>query len=224
MFYNSPATQLEAVLATHLASTGLAIVGTSLFEPDDALPVEIEITRRWAEGRQREFLAGRSCARRALRTLGWPDQPILRQTDRTPRWPAGVVGSISHCDDYCVAAVSDARDIEAMGIDVEPRGAVDGEVASMVVDATERRRFNSAFEDWRTGVFCMKEAAFKAVYPGYGELLEFGEVKLNTGTRVGSFIATAAPSVRDGFAPVEGLCIELNELVIAAAWRLAETK
>src|SRR5690606_7567998 len=46
--------------------------------------------------RQTEFLAGRLCAHEALRRLlGVPSIPAVAE-DRSPCWPSGVVGSITH--------------------------------------------------------------------------------------------------------------------------------
>ncbi len=71
--------------------------------------------------RQREFRAGRLSARRALALLGWTDFPLLIGPDRTPCWPSGIVGSISHCRTYCGVAVARAGQIAAIGLDIEPQ-------------------------------------------------------------------------------------------------------
>jgi 4'-phosphopantetheinyl transferase EntD len=38
--------------------------------------------------------------------LGLPERPIPMGRDRAPVWPEGVVGSISHSDAFCLAAVA----------------------------------------------------------------------------------------------------------------------
>lgn len=70
--------------------------------------------------RQREFATARSCARTALARLGVPPVPVLASPRGAPRWPAGVVGSITHCDGYRAAAVAYTRDVVSLGIDAEP--------------------------------------------------------------------------------------------------------
>jgi hypothetical protein len=55
--------------------------------------------------RRREFGTVRWCARKALRQLGVPAVPILPDGDRAPRWPVGVVGSMTHCAESYVDEV-----------------------------------------------------------------------------------------------------------------------
>src|SRR5260370_12098794 len=69
--------------------------------------------------RQREFLAGRWCAEEALQCLGAGSTHVAMAEDRTPIWPDGVVGSITHTDDFAAAAVAWAADIAWVGIDSE---------------------------------------------------------------------------------------------------------
>ena len=56
--------------------------------------------------RQQEFLAGRLCAHAALCELGMPRMALPSRADRTPAWPDPVVGSITHSERHCAAAVA----------------------------------------------------------------------------------------------------------------------
>src|SRR5438874_13378259 len=56
--------------------------------------------------RQREFATGRACARQALAALGVAPVPLDRGAGGAPAWPAGGVGSITHCAGYRGAAVA----------------------------------------------------------------------------------------------------------------------
>lgn len=53
-----------------------------------------------------EFVTGRACARRALARLGVEPVPVPSGDRGEPFWPDGIVGSITHCDEYraCAAA------------------------------------------------------------------------------------------------------------------------
>ena len=55
--------------------------------------------------RRREYAVVRSCARVCLGRLGYPRVPILPGVGGAPIWPAGVVGSLTHCAGYAAAAV-----------------------------------------------------------------------------------------------------------------------
>jgi 4'-phosphopantetheinyl transferase EntD len=89
-----------------------------------ALPLSAELRSRLPQAlrhaiqkRQREFLAGRWCAKQALQCLGAGSTDVAMAEDRAPIWPDGVVGSITHTGDFAAAAVAWAADIAALGID-----------------------------------------------------------------------------------------------------------
>jgi 4'-phosphopantetheinyl transferase EntD len=71
-------------------------------------PQEQAVIVNAIEARRREFGTVRRCAREALAALGYPPAPLLPGQERAPQWPAGIVGSMTHCTDYR-AAIADAR-------------------------------------------------------------------------------------------------------------------
>jgi 4'-phosphopantetheinyl transferase EntD len=71
-------------------------------------PEEQAVIVNAVQARRREFGTVRRCAREALAALGYPPAPLLPGQERAPQWPAGIVGSMTHCTDYR-AAVADAR-------------------------------------------------------------------------------------------------------------------
>ena len=70
-----------------------------------------------------ELEAGRAYAKRALAMIGIENVDLPVGPDRAPRWPEGVVGSLTHVrglnGSHVAAAVGWARDIRGLGIDVE---------------------------------------------------------------------------------------------------------
>jgi 4'-phosphopantetheinyl transferase EntD len=146
--------------------------------------------------RRREFGTVRYCARRALRQLGVPPVPILPDADRAPRWPAGVVGSMTHCAGYRAAVVARSRELCGVGIDAEPHAALPPETAGLVLRDDERAHLASLAEahpalHWDRIVFCAKEAVYKAWFPLTGRWLDFDDVSITVhldgtfGARVG---------------------------------------
>ena len=119
--------------------------------------------------RRAEYTAGRRCAREALSRLGVDGFPLLSDADRLPAWPPGVVGSISHGADYCVAAVAHAAEVAVLGVDVERGGPLGGRVAARVLADAERQRLAGLPPlpggDWAKLAWSAKEAAFKAAFP-----------------------------------------------------------
>ncbi len=134
-----------------------------------ALPAEEAAIAGAVASRRREFRAGRAVARQAMRGLAVTPAAIPVRDDRSPVWPEGIVGSISHCDDLCVAAVGSVEDgWLAIGIDVEPRAPLPPELVAEVCGAEEQKwlaeqQFYGSGELARL-IFCAKECVYKAQY------------------------------------------------------------
>ena len=79
--------------------------------------------------RQREFAAGRSCTAVLLNRWNITEEVGVAQ-DRSPIWPDGFVGSISHSDRWVWAAVAKSEDRPAIGIDTET--VVSSETLSLI--------------------------------------------------------------------------------------------
>ncbi len=128
--------------------------------------------------RRREFLAGRYCARQALRSLGgeMAGESLPVGSDRLPQWPSGWLGSISHSRLAAVAVVERAASCTALGIDleawldeaagadVEPQITLPGELELLAAWTRPRAL---------TLLFSAKEALFKALYPQVRRFLDF---------------------------------------------------
>ena len=121
--------------------------------------------------RVREATTARSCARLALKRLYLrepeltepPTAPVfVPRADGSPAWPAGVVGSMTHCAGYRAAAVGSAHRYAGVGIDVEPAVPLSAAVQELIV-RDEERRF--AFGVYSKVLFSAKEAALKTWYP-----------------------------------------------------------
>lgn len=135
--------------------------------------------------RQRDFLAGRWCAEEALRRLGAGSTHVAMAEDRTPTWPDGVVGSITHSGDFAAAAVAWAADVAGLGIDSEqiisPAAARDIAAVCMVDEAALfRAAHGRSFCEFCTFVFSAKEAVFKCLFPLTRKFLEFSDVRITS--------------------------------------------
>src|SRR5262245_37109435 len=74
-----------------------------------------------AERRRREFASARALARDGLaRYFGIRGHDLLDREDRSPVWPQGITGSISHCETRAWVALADAA-YGTVGIDGEAR-------------------------------------------------------------------------------------------------------
>jgi 4'-phosphopantetheinyl transferase EntD len=140
-----------------------------------------------AQTRIEQFTAGRVCSRRALARFGVAaTTPILRGEDRAPIWPKGYVGSISHTDTWCAAAVARVDVIRAVGIDLEPATPLKEALWRRVCTPAERERLKALPNSGLMGkiLFSAKESVYKCQYPITSEFLGFHavEVELGDGT------------------------------------------
>ncbi|MYR57672.1 4'-phosphopantetheinyl transferase superfamily protein [Streptomyces sp. SID625] len=154
-------------------------------------PEEQAVMVRAVAKRRREFAGVRDCARRAMEKLGVPPRPVLPGAGGAPRWPSGLVGSMTHCDGYCAAALGRAADVASVGIDAEPDEPLPEEVLPAVTLPDERRRLDELAErrpdvHWQRLLFSAKESVYKAWYPLTGQWLDFTEADVEIGTDPGT--------------------------------------
>jgi len=133
--------------------------------------------------RRIEHGAVRDLARRALAELGVAPVEILTGPGREPLWPAGVVGSLTHCDSYCAAAVASSSDVVALGIDAEPATPLDPGLLEVMFSTTERVKLRELDRrapgvPWSKVAFSVKETIYKAWFPFTGRWLSFHDVDL----------------------------------------------
>lgn len=143
-------------------------------------PAEAVAVERAVLSRRAEFAAARACARAYLAVLGRPDSVIPANPDRSPSWPSGIVGSISHADGYCIA-VTASESSGSVGVDVETVGRITDDIASAVMLPSEQRRAAGAADPelTRTLVFAAKEALYKAQHPLTRRWLDFHDVEVS---------------------------------------------
>ncbi len=171
--------------------------GVVLFPDEEALLV------RAVDKRRREFGTGRHCARRALAALGVAPVPILPGDAGAPRWPPGVVGSITHCSGYRAAAVAFAREVITIGVDAEPDQPLPDGVLGLISLPGERARLGDLAAaapgtSWDRLLFSAKESVYKAWFPLARRWLGFEDADITIGATDGTFQArllVAAPVI-----------------------------
>lgn len=164
------------------------VVAVETYGDDEAdqaplYPEERAVVARAVEKRRREFSAVRGCARRAMMTLGVPPAPVLPGERGAPRWPRGVLGSMTHCDGYRAAALVRAADLASLGIDAEPHGPLPDGVLSSVALPVEHRRLTllgalRPAVHWDRLLYSAKESVYKAWFPLTGRWLGFEEADI----------------------------------------------
>jgi 4'-phosphopantetheinyl transferase EntD len=162
--------------------------GVKLFPEEEAAMARAVASRR------SEFATARDCARAALAKLGVPAAPIMPGFRGAPQWPAGVVGSITHCDGYRASAVAHIRDVAALGLDAEPNDALPDGVLETITLAEERARLpelSAAMPQvcWDRLLFSAKESVYKAWFPLTQHWLGFEHAVITVEPEAGTFTA-----------------------------------
>lgn len=149
----------------------LARAGEGLFA-EEAKTIE-----RAVLSRRQQYTAGRWLARRALAELGLAPRAVPSDAQRTPVWPEGIVGSITHTHTWCAVALAKQSEVHAIGVDVEASTPLEANLWERVC-RPEEREFLRARAPERSGVlakaiFSAKESAYKALYPRVRAFLDF---------------------------------------------------
>lgn len=173
-----------------------------------------------AARRRAHFAAGRACAHAALAALGRDVDALLRGPDGAPQWPAGVVGSISHCPDAAIAIAAGDRHWAALGIDVETDRPLPDDAAEYVLAAAERERLAQlpgGAARWALPAFAAKECVHKCVHPLGGAFLEFDEVAIRFAADAGNDADCGAD--REARFVVEPLSAKARIALAGLQWR-----
>lgn len=157
----------QPLAGSHLISTRF---DPTLLQGDDLARCGITPVPGVAK-RQSEYLAGRLCAREALRRLtGQASVPAVG-SDRAPQWPQGVAGSITHGDGWAAALVAPQQHWRGVGLDVEQLLPVERalRLQGEILTPAERERLQGLDDEERalriSLTFSFKESLFKALYP-----------------------------------------------------------
>jgi 4'-phosphopantetheinyl transferase EntD len=192
--------------------------GVVLFDEERA------VVARAVDKRRREFATVRHCARRALATLGHPPVALVPGPRGAPRWPDGIVGSMTHCEGYRAAALARADDVRAVGIDAEPDGPLPDGVLELIARPDEtahladlRRRGGAGPEHWERLLFSCKETVFKVWYPLTHRELDFHEASIRLDPRDATFTVDLLADPGDDVLPsrLTGRWMAAHSLVIS---------
>lgn len=177
------------------------------------------------EKRRREFITARACARAALERLGLPPSPIATGERGEPLWPAGVVGSITHCAAYRACAVARVDELAGVGIDAEPHAPLPAGVIGQIARSEElpllaRLAREEPAVHWDRLLFCAKEAVYKVWFPIARCWLGFEDAVLEidpTGRTFDARLLVRWPAAGAGFSQVlRGRWLVRDGLLLAA--------
>ncbi|MDQ0846326.1 4'-phosphopantetheinyl transferase [Streptomyces sp. V1I6] len=181
---------IEAILGPSVVSVDTTedVLSGTLF-PDEEASIANSVPKR-----RREYATARFCARRALARLGLPAVPVLSGASREPLWPAGVVGSITHCAGYRGAVLGRLSDVAAIGIDAEPNAKLSDGVLETIALPGEQiwiRELSAQVPQvsWDCLLFSAKESLYKAWFPLARSWLGFNDALITPDPANATFTA-----------------------------------
>ncbi|AOT09919.1 4'-phosphopantetheinyl transferase family protein [Pseudoalteromonas luteoviolacea] len=133
--------------------------------------------------RKAEYLAGRVCAANALEQIGHTHFIVQSADDRSPIWPVGVCGSITHSKGFAMAVATDQPNVLGIGIDIEHMmtDKQESELRGQILIDDEASAFAALGQDHQkplTLVFSAKESIYKALYSVVQSFFGFEAAKL----------------------------------------------
>ena len=203
---------LKKVFKERFPDLKLTLACSSSLDHTLAMSEEKALSTTWAPARQEEFLSGRTCARHAMRNLGYADAPILRHEDRSPIWPHDLRGSISHIKNCILAIVSDDEKVKSIGIDVAYKGSIQPHLIDSICTPEECANFSERQDDWPSILFSLKESLYKCVHPLNKEYFDFLDVSFHSLQSSSNHFTTAHVAIPDNTSSYY-ICFE--ELIFA---------
>ncbi|MFS4582227.1 4'-phosphopantetheinyl transferase family protein [Phaeobacter sp. C3_T13_0] len=136
-------------------------------DPPSPFPEEAAcLSANAVQKRRHEFAAGRAAAHQAMASLGTEPSAILVGPKRAPIWPAGLVGSISHCSSAAIAVLALPRQMRGLGVDVEEDTPLADDLVPQICRPAEREWLKKQNNPGQLAkvIFSAKEAAYKCQY------------------------------------------------------------
>ncbi|MET0387514.1 MAG: 4'-phosphopantetheinyl transferase superfamily protein [Polyangiales bacterium] len=163
--------------------------GVPALVDDQLFPEELASITRAVPKRRAEFGAVRLCARRALAQLGVAPGPLVPAPDRSPRWPEGIVGSMTHTGGYCAVAVARAGSLRSVGLDAEHERVLEPALLRMICRPEEQRALAARSGGAADAIvhFAAKEAFYKCQYPLTHTFLDFLDVEVDVDFTAGRY-------------------------------------
>jgi 4'-phosphopantetheinyl transferase EntD len=130
-------------------------------------PEERAVIEHAVAGRRQEYMAGRLCARQALKQLGIAAGSLRKLPDGSIAWPEGIVGALSHSEIWCGAAVARRSDAAGIGLDIETIARIGEKLRRRILTPEEHGWIAgqpaAEMQRWTALMFSAKEALYKCI-------------------------------------------------------------
>jgi 4'-phosphopantetheinyl transferase EntD len=141
------------------------------------------IIRKSAPLRANTFSTARVCAHELLSELGKEPLALGRNSDGSIEWPPGVIGSVSHTDEWAVAAMAlkGQTAAKALGVDLERIRILESDVINLIASPAEQKELNGKGHkpSQAIALFSLKESIYKCLRPSFGNFIDFHDVQVS---------------------------------------------
>lgn len=164
---------LRELLPVAVACASVQVPEVARFE----FQAEANSVRLAGDSRRCEFLAGRQCARAALKAIGFQPCPLPADVSGLPRWPDGALASISHSKGQCLAVAAKSSDYRLLGLDLEKTNRLSPSAIKRTV-RPEEQVYVQGGQKRASLIFSAKEAFYKAQFPRWRRQANFHDLQL----------------------------------------------
>jgi len=181
-----------------------------------------------SEKRLNDFRASRYCSKMALLKLGIRCFPILINQHRAPVWPENIVGSLTHCENQCLAVVARTKDVRSIGVDIERINPIKKELISIICTKAEQRQLDMLNNPTVAAkiMFSIKESIFKCLHPIVEQWIDFKDVSLELNFKELSYQASPIRCLQEriGISSLSGRWDSNNNWIYSSCWLDQQSK
>jgi len=117
-----------------------------------------------------------------MEQAGLPACALPKRDDGSVDWPTGILGSLSHTNEWAVAAVAvrDRCQAQSIGVDLERIKPLDEGVIKLIATPVEREELQASSPPlWHAiALFSLKESLYKCLARDFGQFIGFHDVQI----------------------------------------------
>ena len=191
------AIELQSILPPNCFSCVEVINNTNSDSEFTLYPEELALTKKMSSKRLYDFSSGRYAARKLLLNYEIEKHPILIGENRAPIWPTGIIGSISHSENLCIAVISDKKALNSIGVDIESSKRINADILPLICNEEEishikllEKASNINILTNAKLIFSIKESLFKCLNPLINNWIDYKEMQVKIDLKQRTYLAT----------------------------------
>lgn len=179
-----------------------------------------------SEVRKLTYTLGRGCAHCILEKYGYNNFPILKDISGAPVFPETLTGSISHTNNWAVAAMAKNDIVKGIGIDIEDLSRkVNPGIKRIIATPDEKKTIEDLPKNQQDKcikiIFSAKESIYKCVYSISGVPLKFQDLSIKFIDKPGMFswyLSVECKNLQPESFQYIGKFVIKDDLVMTSVW------